>query len=928
MVNVVIPANLGAEFDIGVLVASKISVVNAADTVKGKVALSVGANYPTDDTAGNDVDATTPLYVKNAIAGQWAGTAAFSTLALMNANLNYPAQTKGQVLADGTPANNGNYIKSGVSGAGSWTYASALAVAANYNGTSTSSIAVGLGTKTLTTQAGLAWTSGQRARFSSITTPADWMEGIVTSYSSTTITISADLTSGSTATYASWYIGLAGQPGQSGFPSGGTLGQIARVIDDFGTLAPSSTSALSTNASYTMDWTKLANYQWGNSFSGSSRVSASTSSTTLVITNNQAAIWFAGCIIGGQAVVKAKRNVVITGNFAVTGANPIGTGGLAIGIVPVGNPASGGGALSNTVALPTGFIGIVIRPGGPIAYAGDGSTGAAGVTVSSVTGSFSFTTGQALALNWTFGSADATTATATFSVAGTITGTFAVSGLPATGWLWYGARMAGNISPADVATITALVTDITVVAAVTAASEYVVDPAAGGSGIGTFASPWTPAQAMAYLKTATDTAIDLWLKRGDHRASYMVDSRFVKRLKVRGEKGKQVRIIPAIQVTSGWTKTAGQTNIYERAATWNGAAVTTSNFGNFVTDVTAGATKTVGVQGASGVAGSYILPFRPYAILADIESSGTLAALDAAPYSSMLGRAAGKLYINANGVDPGTLTMELAQYSTGIGYAALSGYQPQAGADTDWTFSELQIDNVICQHMQGDGVFAWRCKIDARDSSVYGGSSHAWLLQTVSGELHNCKGIGSGGDGFNPVGEAVPSVNAIPPSLTFFRCEGHGNYSVASDGFSNHEGGTWAYFMCKAWGNAKNGFSPVGDSYYSDCDARFNANYGIHSLNLSTNPVICEINGGDFVNNLYNLGITRAAGTTQQLTYRAKGCRLVGSNRGVYLFNGVGGAGDTLIAGELFDLRFSGNATNTINMNLSAINVVSNFTAT
>ena len=146
-------------------------------------------------------------------AGQAAGTVAFSTLALMNANLNYPAQTKGQVLADGTPANNGNYIKSGASGAGSWTYASALAVAANYNGTSTSSIAVGTGTKALTTQVGLAWGSGQRARFSSVTTPADWMEGIVQSYTSGVLTISADATSGSTATYASWNIGLAGQPG-------------------------------------------------------------------------------------------------------------------------------------------------------------------------------------------------------------------------------------------------------------------------------------------------------------------------------------------------------------------------------------------------------------------------------------------------------------------------------------------------------------------------------------------------------------------------------------------------------------------------------------------------------------------------------------------------------------------------------------------
>lgn len=40
----------------------------ATDLVQGIASLSVGANYPASDTANNDVESTTPLYVKNAIA--------------------------------------------------------------------------------------------------------------------------------------------------------------------------------------------------------------------------------------------------------------------------------------------------------------------------------------------------------------------------------------------------------------------------------------------------------------------------------------------------------------------------------------------------------------------------------------------------------------------------------------------------------------------------------------------------------------------------------------------------------------------------------------------------------------------------------------------------------------------------------------------
>jgi hypothetical protein len=58
------------------------SIAVATDTVQGKVALAVGANFPADNNApANDVDATTPAYVKLAIA---AALAAASVILLAN----------------------------------------------------------------------------------------------------------------------------------------------------------------------------------------------------------------------------------------------------------------------------------------------------------------------------------------------------------------------------------------------------------------------------------------------------------------------------------------------------------------------------------------------------------------------------------------------------------------------------------------------------------------------------------------------------------------------------------------------------------------------------------------------------------------------------------------------------------------------------
>lgn len=84
-----------------------------------------------------------------------------------------------------------------------------------YLATSSTSLTIATGTQTLTTQSGLAYSIGARARFSSTASPTNWMEGQVTAYSGTTLTINATLINGS-GTFNAWNINLAGIQGAQG----------------------------------------------------------------------------------------------------------------------------------------------------------------------------------------------------------------------------------------------------------------------------------------------------------------------------------------------------------------------------------------------------------------------------------------------------------------------------------------------------------------------------------------------------------------------------------------------------------------------------------------------------------------------------------------------------------------------------------------
>ena len=81
-----------------------------------------------------------------------------------------------------------------------------------YLATSATSLAIGLGSKSFTVASGLAYTAGQRVRAVNTGTVTNYMEGVVASYSSTTLTVTVDKIGGS-GTIAAWSIYVTGDPG-------------------------------------------------------------------------------------------------------------------------------------------------------------------------------------------------------------------------------------------------------------------------------------------------------------------------------------------------------------------------------------------------------------------------------------------------------------------------------------------------------------------------------------------------------------------------------------------------------------------------------------------------------------------------------------------------------------------------------------------
>jgi hypothetical protein len=177
----------------------------------------------------------------------------------------------------------------------------------SYSGTSTTSLTIGTGsTGAFTTQAGLAYVIGSRVRLASSASPSNYMEGTVTAYSGTSMTVNVDAINGS-GTIASWNLSIAGIQGAQGIQGiQGTTGSTGPAGPGYAATSTTSNSVATGNKTFTT--------QAGLSYVVGSRARAADSA-------NPATNWMEGVITAYSSTSMTIAVDTIAGSGTITSWN-------------------------------------------------------------------------------------------------------------------------------------------------------------------------------------------------------------------------------------------------------------------------------------------------------------------------------------------------------------------------------------------------------------------------------------------------------------------------------------------------------------------------------------------------------------------------------------------------------------------------------
>jgi hypothetical protein len=246
-----------------------------------------------------------------------------------------------------------------------------------YGQTSTTSTTIGTGSKTFTVGipvTSTAFTIGTRVRFAYTTTPSNFMEGIITSFSTTSMVVNVDSTGGS-GTYAAWTVSIAGNQGNSGLTvntttvSGGTTGNI--LYDNAGTVGELTPAALTkvddTNVTLTLGGTPATALLKASSLTlgWSGQLSVARGGTGLNAGTSGGVLYYSATGTLASSALLTQYGVVYGGG---AGAAPVSTAAGTTGQVLTATtsgaptwaaPATSGTVTTVSVVSANGFAGTV-----------------------------------------------------------------------------------------------------------------------------------------------------------------------------------------------------------------------------------------------------------------------------------------------------------------------------------------------------------------------------------------------------------------------------------------------------------------------------------------------------------------------------------------------------------------------------------------
>lgn len=326
--------------------------------------------------------------------------------------------------------------------------------------------------------------------------------------------------------------------------------------------------------------------------------------------------------------------------------------------------------------------------------------------------------------------------------------------------------------------------------------NFYIDPSVGSSGAGTEKSPFKTLRDAIAKAEESNKRLDLVLKGGIFLGTIDILSNRYDHIRIVGDRNFKTDIKPGTMLTTGWTKTPGFTNVWERPNIWNGVVSIVAN----------------------GSLHDYSQPdgfwgFTTYTRLNP--TTGSLAALDAmaaATGAFWNGGNDSKFYVKTkNNVDPNTLSLFRSEYYAGINLA------PASRAYIGHT--NIDIAGIRVFNPYAHGIRTGRVYGQVQDCEIWGpGVLNGIATDMMSGEIASVRCVRAWNDGLNHTLSADFAPVSAGGTGDWPEREAHlrvidveATDCIIGDGFSPHAWQRAEVIGSRFHRNGKCGFVPVGN---------------------------------------------------------------------------------------------------------------------